>query len=424
MPILKIAISPSGVKMVPGNLIFRELNKYNRSKRLISASFDGTAKIWPWNKQNFEENRDMEPLFIFEGEVGSRGNDIKCCAVAWSCRGRYVVASFCKKLKKSTEDNDFIRTNIQVFDFHQEKRTHKFESSYDGSLFENYIFILEAHPFNEAIIMSADYDGKIIIWNIEIGQMINCFVEDCTHLGFPLCQAPILDGKFSPDGLNFCVSNYHGSLSMYGYGERDLYITTPTEQFLMKEFEQFDLDNQTFQAISFESGLEMHIVDKGPLCSSKKKPYTNDYIAGTFINRDFDESLFYEKYIKALQKKRFETKSIQEGIGTEACVKALKESVNQRIQTEAQQALKKLYKDLTEDKQPTLEIEDENETEEHQVEKAKYLNKNQIQKIIQTPKVPNLELEEKPISLQKPAFESEIKTQTQQQEYIFFLINK
>jgi len=39
---------------------------------LISGSFDGTAKIWPWNKQDFEENRDMEPLFIFEGEVGSR----------------------------------------------------------------------------------------------------------------------------------------------------------------------------------------------------------------------------------------------------------------------------------------------------------------------------------------------------------------
>ncbi len=40
--------------------------------RLISASFDGTAKIWPWNKQEFEENRAMEPLFVFEGEVGAR----------------------------------------------------------------------------------------------------------------------------------------------------------------------------------------------------------------------------------------------------------------------------------------------------------------------------------------------------------------
>ena len=31
----------------------------------------------------------------------------------------------------------------------------------DKGLFENYIFIIEAHPFNEAIIMSADYDGKV-----------------------------------------------------------------------------------------------------------------------------------------------------------------------------------------------------------------------------------------------------------------------
>ena len=39
-------------------------------KRLLSASFDGTAKIWPWNSNNFEANRDMKTLFVFEGELG------------------------------------------------------------------------------------------------------------------------------------------------------------------------------------------------------------------------------------------------------------------------------------------------------------------------------------------------------------------
>ena len=33
----------------------------------------------------------------------------------------------------------------------------------DGAAFENYIFILEPHPFNESILISADYDGKVII---------------------------------------------------------------------------------------------------------------------------------------------------------------------------------------------------------------------------------------------------------------------
>jgi len=35
------------------------------------------------------------------------------------------------------------------------------KSKQDGATFENYIFILEPHPYNEAILMSADYDGKV-----------------------------------------------------------------------------------------------------------------------------------------------------------------------------------------------------------------------------------------------------------------------
>lgn len=97
--------------------------------------------------------------------------------------------------------------------------------------------------------------------------MLNVFVEDCAHLGFPLCQAPILDGKFSPDGLSFCVTNYHGSFSLYGYGDRDLFLTTPTEQFFMKEFGEYDLDPATSQVLSLDNGgLESHFVEKGPLC--------------------------------------------------------------------------------------------------------------------------------------------------------------
>ena len=130
--------------------------------------------------------------------------------------------------------------------------------------------------------MSADYDGKvaslfhffinemhkIIVWDIEHGQMLNFFIEDCTHLGFPLCHAPVLDAKFSPDGLSFAITNYHGSLSIYGYGDRDLFITTPIEQFLSKEFSEFDFDHQTFQVISLENGLDMHLIEKGQLCKN------------------------------------------------------------------------------------------------------------------------------------------------------------
>jgi len=37
---------------------------------LLSASFDGTAKVWPWNSVNFDANRTMSSIFIFDGELG------------------------------------------------------------------------------------------------------------------------------------------------------------------------------------------------------------------------------------------------------------------------------------------------------------------------------------------------------------------
>lgn len=128
--------------------------------RLITASFDGTAKIWPWICDNFLANKETKSIYVFDGELG-KGSDIKCCAVAWSCRGRYAVASFCKKMGKKHEDTGIVQSNIQVYDSLKEKRLHKFDQTYDGATFENYIFILEAHPFNESILLSADYDGKV-----------------------------------------------------------------------------------------------------------------------------------------------------------------------------------------------------------------------------------------------------------------------
>ncbi len=45
-------------------------------------------------------------------------------------RGKYVAAAFCKKLSGSTDENDLIRANIQIYDVKQEKRVQKFENSY------------------------------------------------------------------------------------------------------------------------------------------------------------------------------------------------------------------------------------------------------------------------------------------------------
>ena len=96
--------------------------------------------------------------------------------------------------------------------------------------------------------------------------MLNCFVENCGYVGHPQINASILDGRFSPDGMNFAVSTCYGSLSIYGYGDADLFIPTPVEQFFYRENEFFEVDQVNYVPYDLDTMEPLHKLDKGPLC--------------------------------------------------------------------------------------------------------------------------------------------------------------
>ncbi|RRT82769.1 hypothetical protein BHE74_00003490 [Ensete ventricosum] len=50
-------------------------------------------------------------------------------------------------------------------------------------------FVLDVHPFNPRIAMSAGYDGKMIIWDIWEGKPVRIYETGHYRL---------VDGKFSP----------------------------------------------------------------------------------------------------------------------------------------------------------------------------------------------------------------------------------
>jgi|LakMenEpi03Aug12_release.lakeMendotaPanAssembly.Ray.scaffolds.fasta_scaffold4159806_1 hypothetical protein len=41
----------------------------------------------------------------------------------------------------------------------------------------NEYYVIEAHPIKEEIIFTGDFDGQVIIWNIELGIVLNLFKE-------------------------------------------------------------------------------------------------------------------------------------------------------------------------------------------------------------------------------------------------------
>lgn len=175
--------------------------------------------------------------------------------------------------------------------------------------------------------------------------MLNCFVETCAHLGYPLLNAPILDGRFSPDGLGFSIASYYGSVSLYGYGDKDLFMTTPIEQFYSKEFLEFEIDQDTFKVISLHSGQEMHLAERGALCSAKKQEYRRSLQDD---RNEFDEVKYYEKYVEAVETKRHSSLQDNSQNSSIDCVKSLKKHLKEKIHEEIHKRLEKYYSSLIE----------------------------------------------------------------------------
>ncbi|XP_021904304.1 bromodomain and WD repeat-containing protein 3-like [Carica papaya] len=71
-------------------------------------------------------------------------------------------------------------------------------------------YVLDVHPFNPRIAMSAGYDGKTIIWDIWEGTPIRIY-----EIG----RFKLIDGKFSQDGTSIVLSDEVGQIYLLNTGQ-------------------------------------------------------------------------------------------------------------------------------------------------------------------------------------------------------------
>jgi WD40 repeat protein len=85
------------------------------------------------------------------------------------------------------------------------------------------IYVMEVAPFSDSVIMTADYSGNIIFWDIEEGVLLNYFSEKGVSLNYPNTPCPIMDARFSSDGRLLIISTFYGTVSIYGVGLKENY---------------------------------------------------------------------------------------------------------------------------------------------------------------------------------------------------------
>ena len=110
----------------------------------------------------------------------------------------------------------------------QKLKVHQVKAAFEGNSLFFYcvmqghtgeVFVLEAHPIDPRILLTAGHDGLLMVWDMLAGICLKT-VKFEGEDGFP---ASIFDCKFSPDGLMCAAVDVNGHLSLLGFGSNDDY---------------------------------------------------------------------------------------------------------------------------------------------------------------------------------------------------------
>uniref|UniRef100_A0A4X2L692 Bromodomain and WD repeat-containing protein 3 n=1 Tax=Vombatus ursinus TaxID=29139 RepID=A0A4X2L692_VOMUR len=204
------------------------------SLRFVSGSRDGTAKIWQYQQQEWKnmvlDMTTKAPGHILASE--DKVTKLKVTMVAWDRYDATII----------TAVNNFL---LKVWNSSTGQLLHNLTGHDDE------VFVLEAHPFDQRIMLSAGHDGNIFIWDLDRGTKIRNYFNMIEGQG----HGAVFDCKFSPDGQHFACTDSHGHLLLFGFGCSRDYEKVPDQMFfhtdyrpLIRDGNNYVLDEQTQQA--------------------------------------------------------------------------------------------------------------------------------------------------------------------------------
>ncbi|XP_074644765.1 PH-interacting protein-like [Tubulanus polymorphus] len=207
----------------------------NTWHHFVSGSRDGTARIWRYTRQEWKGvtlnmNDRLTPKSNGLESDESKGK-LKVTMVSWSQDDAFVVTA--------VSDH-----SLKVWNSNNGRLAHVLQGHDDE------IFVVDYHPKDYRIILSAGHDGRIILWDIIQGCVVKIFQNNLQGQG----HGAVFDCKFSPDGQMFAATDSHGHLLIFGTGSSDKYQHIPSQMFfhtdyrpLIRDANHYVLDEQTQQ---------------------------------------------------------------------------------------------------------------------------------------------------------------------------------
>ncbi|XP_036928040.1 bromodomain and WD repeat-containing protein 3 isoform X1 [Acanthopagrus latus] len=205
-------------------------------ERFVSGSRDGTARIWKLHQRQQWRCILLNMSATLPGaETMSEEESYfkpKVTMVAWDRHDNTVITAVNNHLLKVW--NSYTGQLLHILKGHEAE-----------------VFVLEPHPFDPRIILSAGHDGNVFIWDLQRGTNTQHYFNMIEGQG----HGAVFDCKFTPDGQRFACTDSHGHLLIFGFGSSKPYEKLPDQVFfhtdyrpLIRDTNGFVLDEQTQQA--------------------------------------------------------------------------------------------------------------------------------------------------------------------------------
>ncbi|XP_037298900.1 bromodomain and WD repeat-containing protein 1 isoform X2 [Manduca sexta] len=181
----------------------------HRGLRFVSGSKDGSAALWTLHATQWRHAM----LVPADKQRAADGKRLKVTMVCWDCSDAYVVTA----VSDNTVRVWCSRTCMQV-------------RCLSGHRDEAYV--LEAHPFLPAVLLSAGHDGQLFVWDAAAGEVLAQFHNRIEGQG----DGAIFDAKWG-GGATIAATDSHGHLLLLGLGRgHRLLSELPAELFFHTDY--------------------------------------------------------------------------------------------------------------------------------------------------------------------------------------------
>jgi WD40 repeat protein len=221
----------------------------HRGPRFATAgSQDGTIRVWDVNARarRYECVKTLQVPQHHVQQEGQSRHHPRLTNIAWSMHDDFIVAALCIQKQPS---------KLLVWSAKTGELVHALLGHQGDS------YVLDAHPTDHRVFLTASYDRSVILWDIYRGVKLRTF-----HLTSMDPDNKIVDARFSPNGDGLVASDVQGNFEVYGTSRDEFWHRVPTEQFFDTDYHAFSRDDNDF-LVDNATRLPPHQMPKATLCN-------------------------------------------------------------------------------------------------------------------------------------------------------------